>query len=211
MVTAVRIGSDAGRLRRGPGVSARATCASGGRSSLARSAPSAAPSRTPRGSTPAGWSRRPASKECAGAAPKYPPSTPTSWSTWETRPPRTCSRLMSLMRQGVRTDERDSSWSPKSSCSGAAFPWESPGGPALRSGRRSMDKRVRERRRLVNRERGRRRAGLIFLCVLVVVGRGPLPVAAVLRRLRREAGHRPPSPSTSPRSRSPRRRPPPGA
>jgi cell division protein FtsQ len=31
-----------------------------------------------------------------------------------------------------------------------------------------MDRRVRERRHLVNRERGRRRAGLIFLCVLVV-------------------------------------------
>jgi cell division protein FtsQ len=32
-----------------------------------------------------------------------------------------------------------------------------------------MDRRVRERRRLVNRERGNRRAGLIFLCVLAVV------------------------------------------
>ncbi len=32
-----------------------------------------------------------------------------------------------------------------------------------------MDKRVRERRRQVNRERGRRRAGLIFLVALVVV------------------------------------------
>jgi cell division protein FtsQ len=32
-----------------------------------------------------------------------------------------------------------------------------------------MDKRVQERRRLVNRERGRRRAGLIFVCVLAVV------------------------------------------
>jgi cell division septal protein FtsQ len=32
-----------------------------------------------------------------------------------------------------------------------------------------MDRRVRERRRLVNRERGSRRAGLIFLCVLAVV------------------------------------------
>lgn len=32
-----------------------------------------------------------------------------------------------------------------------------------------MDRRVRERRRLVNREHGRRRAGLIFLCVLAVV------------------------------------------
>jgi cell division septal protein FtsQ len=31
-----------------------------------------------------------------------------------------------------------------------------------------MDKRVRERWRLVGRERGRRRAGLIFLCVLAV-------------------------------------------
>lgn len=31
-----------------------------------------------------------------------------------------------------------------------------------------MDRRVRERRRLVNRERGLRRAGLIFLCVLAV-------------------------------------------
>ena len=34
---------------------------------------------------------------------------------------------------------------------------------------RAMDSRVRERRRLVNRERGSRRAGLIFLCVLMVV------------------------------------------
>jgi cell division protein FtsQ len=33
----------------------------------------------------------------------------------------------------------------------------------------AMDKRVRERRRLVNRERGRRRAGPIFLCLLAVV------------------------------------------
>jgi cell division septal protein FtsQ len=32
-----------------------------------------------------------------------------------------------------------------------------------------MDRRVRERRRLVNRERGSRRAGLMFLCVLAVV------------------------------------------
>jgi cell division septal protein FtsQ len=32
-----------------------------------------------------------------------------------------------------------------------------------------MDKRVRERRRLVNRERGGRRAGLIFVCVLALV------------------------------------------
>ncbi len=31
-----------------------------------------------------------------------------------------------------------------------------------------MDRRVRERRRLISRERGRRRAGLIFLCVLAV-------------------------------------------
>jgi cell division protein FtsQ len=31
-----------------------------------------------------------------------------------------------------------------------------------------MDRRVRERRRLVGQERGRRRAGLIFLCVLAV-------------------------------------------
>jgi cell division protein FtsQ len=31
-----------------------------------------------------------------------------------------------------------------------------------------MDRRVRERRRLVSRERGRRRAGLIFVCVLAV-------------------------------------------
>jgi cell division septal protein FtsQ len=36
-------------------------------------------------------------------------------------------------------------------------------------GRAAMDKRVRERRRLVSRERGRRRAGLIFVCVLAVV------------------------------------------
>jgi cell division septal protein FtsQ len=35
--------------------------------------------------------------------------------------------------------------------------------------RRSMDSKVRERRRLVKRERGRRRAGLIFLGVLAVV------------------------------------------
>ena len=32
-----------------------------------------------------------------------------------------------------------------------------------------MDNKVRERRRLVNRERGRRRAGLIFVCVLALV------------------------------------------
>jgi cell division protein FtsQ len=35
-----------------------------------------------------------------------------------------------------------------------------------------MDRRVRERRRLVGQERGRRRAGLIFLCVLVVAAVG---------------------------------------
>ena len=35
-----------------------------------------------------------------------------------------------------------------------------------------MDRRVRERRRLVGRERGRRRAGLIFLCVLAVAAAG---------------------------------------
>lgn len=33
-----------------------------------------------------------------------------------------------------------------------------------------MDRRVRERRRLVGRERGRRRAGPIFLCVLALAG-----------------------------------------
>ena len=32
-----------------------------------------------------------------------------------------------------------------------------------------MDNKVRERRRLVNRERGRRRAGLIFVCILALV------------------------------------------
>ena len=32
-----------------------------------------------------------------------------------------------------------------------------------------MDKRVRERRRLVNRDRGRQRAGVMFVCVLALV------------------------------------------
>ena len=33
-----------------------------------------------------------------------------------------------------------------------------------------MDKRVRERRRLVNRDRGRRRAWLIFLVAFMILG-----------------------------------------
>ena len=160
VVTAVRFGLRAGRLPT-PSWSAIATLLRARRRRRSRAAVAhlrQRRSRTRRATPPAGCSRQPGSKECAGAAPKYPRSTRNFLVNLGDATTTDVLALMGLMRQGV---ERVSGviLEPEVKLLGAAVPL----GRRRRTGcpdrRRSMDKRVRERRRSVNRERGRRRAG----------------------------------------------------